>query len=124
MEISEQELEQFLKKYEEATNTHDFANVIGLIHPNALYRFTDGDFIGINQIRRAFENTWQKIKEEVYSITELKIITADSNSAVVAYTFHWLGLVEEKEKTGNGRGTNVIVRNGTKFYCIYEHLSR
>jgi len=29
-----------------------------MIHPQAIYRFTDGDFVGRDAIQTAFEKTW------------------------------------------------------------------
>lgn len=57
MNITESEIKDFLKKYEDATNTHIFSNVAGLIYPTATYRFTEGDFVGIEAIKNAFEKT-------------------------------------------------------------------
>ncbi|MBP9782338.1 MAG: nuclear transport factor 2 family protein [Candidatus Pacebacteria bacterium] len=124
MNITESEIKEFLKKYEDVTNSHVFSNVIGLVHSEAIYRFTDGDFVGIEAIQKAFENTWGSIKNETYSLSDLKIIVADSNSASITYTFNWSGIVDGVQKSGSGRGTNVIIRNGDKLQFIHEHLSK
>lgn len=124
MNISREEISQFIKKYEVATNSHDFSNVSELIHPDAIYRFTDGDFVGIDAIGKAFESTWNSIKDETYSISNLSIVFTDTNSATFTYTFNWTGIVGGERKSGNGRGTNVIVRNGNKLQSIFEHLSK
>ena len=83
MNITESEIKVFLKQYEDATNTHCFSNVADLINSEATYRFTDGDFVGIEAIQKAFESTWDSIKEEVYSLSDLKIVYADENSAAI-----------------------------------------
>ena len=57
MNITESEIKEFLKIYEDATNTHVFSNVAHLIHPKATYHFTDGDFMGIKAIQKAFPET-------------------------------------------------------------------
>ncbi len=122
--MTELEVQNFIELYEEATNSHEFSNVIELIHVNALYRFTDGDFIGINEIKSAFESTWDKIQKEVYKISNLQIINLDTNSATFTYTFNWSGVVNGEKKNGNGRGTNVIIKIQNKVQCVYEHLSK
>jgi ketosteroid isomerase-like protein len=122
--MTESEVKNFIKLYEEATNSHEFNNVVELIHEDALYRFTDGDFNGIDEIKSAFEITWNKIQNETYKISDLKIINIDNNSATFTYTFNWSGIVDGTEKSGNGRGTNVIVNSQNKIQCIYEHLSK
>lgn len=122
-DIKRQDVEEFLRQYEAATNTHDFTNVAPLIHQDALYRFTDGDFAGIEAIQKAFEDTWARIQDETYSISDLKVVSIDSHSASVSYTFHWAGMVDGQSKSGTGRGTNVLVKNEKGLQCIYEHLS-
>lgn len=124
MNITDLEIKEFLKRYEDATNTHVFSNVADMIHPEATYRFTDGDFLGIEAIQKAFENTWDSIKNETYSLSDLKIVAEDSNSASITYTFNWSGIIEGVQKSGSGRGTNVIIRNGNKLQFIHEHLSK
>lgn len=124
MNITEPEIKEFLKRYEDATNTHDFSNVADLIHPEAVYRFTEGDFMGIEAIQKAFESTWNSIKNEIYSLYDLKVVTTDSMSASITYTFKWSGIVDREPKSGQGRGTNIIVRNGDKLQFIHEHLSK
>jgi hypothetical protein len=42
--ITETKVVEFLKRFEDASSTGLFANVVGMIHPNALFRFTDGDY--------------------------------------------------------------------------------
>ena len=124
MNITEPEIKVFLKQYENATNTHVFSNVADLINPEATYRFTDGDFVGIKAIQKAFESTWGSIKEEIYSLSDLKIVYTDENLAAITYTFNWAGVVDGVLKSGSGRGTNIIVRNGEKLQFIHEHLSK
>lgn len=124
MNITEREIKKFLKRYEDATNTHIFSNVADLIHPEATYRFTDGDFTGIKAIQKAFEKTWNSIKDEAYSLSNLKIVATNANSATITYTFNWSGIVDGVQKSGSGRGTNVLVRNKEKLQFVHEHLSK
>ena len=124
MNISESEIKDFLKRYEDATNTHVFSNVTDLIHHEATYRFTDDNFVGIEAIQYAFESTWDSIKNETYSLSNPKRLVADLNSASISYTFNWSGVVDGVQKSGSGRGTNVIIRNGDKLQFIHEHLSK
>jgi hypothetical protein len=56
--ITETKVVEFLKRSEDANSTGLFANVVGMIHPNALFRFNDGDYCGLEAIQRAFESTW------------------------------------------------------------------
>lgn len=123
--ITEAEALVFLKAYESASNTHDFFNVADMIHPEALYRFTDGNFKGLEAIRAGFEKTWAfEVAEERYWLSNVKLIYADENSALLTYDFHWAGVGSNGPFQANGRGAQLLVRNGDKLQSIYEHLSR
>jgi ketosteroid isomerase-like protein len=126
MSISESEIRSLLADYEAASNRYVFDDVAGMIHPDATYRFTDGDFIGIEAIRGAFEQTWANsanVVDERYWLTDVKVIHTDENSASITYDFNWTGVAPRGPFTTTGRGTAVIVRNGDKLQFIYEHLS-
>ena len=125
MSITEAEILEFLKKYMAAANSRIFANVADMIHPQALFRFAEGDFSGIDNIQKAFEGAWvDSVVDETYSLVDVRIVTSDAHSAVVAYSFSWSGVENGRPFRITGRATNVIVRNGGKIQCIYEHLSR
>jgi hypothetical protein len=127
MNITESEMLEFLKKYMTAASSRVFANVADMIHPGALFRFAEGDFSGIDNIQRAFEAAWVDtavVVDENYSIMDVRVVMSDSQSAVVAYSFNWSGVENGRPFRITGRATNVIVRNGEKLQCIYEHLSR
>lgn len=122
--ITDAEIRDFLKKYEAAANSGDFANVRDMIHPDAIFRFTDGDFIGREAVQAAFEKTWGlDIQDERYYMTNINIVSKDAKSATITFTFNWTGLVKGKPVHTVGRGTSVIVRNGDSLQFILEHLS-
>lgn len=122
--ITDEEIKAFLSEYEAAANSQNFDNVRDLIHPNAIFRFNDGDFIGHEAIRSAFENTWgQDIQDERYYLTNVRVISKDMKSATVTFTFNWTGRVEGRPVNTAGKGTSVIVRNETRLQFILEHLS-
>ena len=60
------ELEQFLRRYEQAANSGDFDQVAPLITEDATFWFTNGSFVGRAAIRAAFEDTWAIIQDETY----------------------------------------------------------
>jgi ketosteroid isomerase-like protein len=123
--ITESDIRAFVARYEAASGTHDFSNVADLIHPNAMFRFRDGDFIGIDAIRAAFEKTWTSwdVKDERYYLTDVVIVHIDAGSASITYAFNWSGVVDGKSFSSSGRGTGVIVKNGANLQFIHEHLS-
>lgn len=118
------ELDIFLRNYEQATNSHDFSKIKPLIAENSVYWFSDGSFEGLNAIQKAFEETWDKIQNEIYSIRNVRWISIADNQAVCVYEFHWTGKIEGKKLRGVGRGTNVISKTNGKWRMLHEHLSK
>jgi uncharacterized protein (TIGR02246 family) len=123
MSLTEKEVESFLRKYEDACNSHDFSNVRGLLADDAVYWFSNGSYIGTDEIEKAFVTTWNKIKDETYSISDVRWISLDENSAVCTYQFTWKGIIDGKPQQGTGRGTNVLIKHESQWSIIHEHLS-
>lgn len=82
---------QALTRYIDATNTHDFANVADVLHPNAIYWFSDKTCTTINEIGSYFENTWRIIQDEVYTAVDVQWISVDQHSATCLYTYQYEG---------------------------------
>lgn len=116
-------LAKFMSAYEKANSSHIWANVEPFIADNATYWFTDGSFSGIAEIKGAIESTFKKIKDEVYTISDLKWSVQSDSIAVCTYQFHWKGTVEGVERTGSGRGTNVLAKSSDTWRIVHEHLS-
>ncbi len=113
-----------LTQYIEATNTHNFEKVEQLLHPNAVYWFTNKSCTTMEEIRAFFENAWDTIKEEVYSAKDVQWIAVDESSATCLYTFQYQGYMNGEFISGSGRATNVFVKEEGKWKLIHEHLSR
>ena len=54
-EIAEEQVLEFLERFEKAQGTQDFDRVAPMLHPDALFRFNDGDYRGTEAARGAFE---------------------------------------------------------------------
>src|SRR5687768_8450973 len=117
-------LSAFLKSYEQANNSHNWANVEPFIAKDATYWFTDGSFTGRDEIRTAIEATFMKIQDEVYEIKDVQWPTITDTNAVCTYRFYWQGTVDGKQTSGNGRGTNVLEKRNGSWQIVHEHLSR
>ncbi|MFI8076126.1 YybH family protein [Streptomyces sp. NPDC086033] len=117
------ELAAFIGEYERANNIRDISRVVPFIAEDAVYWFSDGSHRGIEEIRSAIEKTFAGILDEVYEVRELEwpVLTADV--AVCRYLFAWTGVVNGELRSGQGRGTNVIVRRDGKLKMLHEHLS-
>lgn len=113
-----------LEAYIAATNTHDFNEVRKLLHPQAVYWFTDKSCTTPEQIRAYFENAWNLIREEVYSARDVQWVAEGPQSAACIYTYVWEGYHKGKFVSGSGRGTNVFVKDEEgEWKLVHEHLS-
>lgn len=117
------DLDEFVQRYVQATNSHDFDQVAPLIARDAVYWFSNGVHEGIGAIRAAFETAWATIADEKYDISDVRWIAADDLVAVCLYRFTWSGLVDGQPRSGGGRGTNVLARRDGSWQMVHEHLS-
>jgi hypothetical protein len=125
--VSNEEVIQFLDCFESLAGQEDFRRIEGMVHERAYFRFNDGDFIGRDAVRAAFEKTWKGspgIRKERFYLTDVTVLTTDRATATVTYTYNWEGIVDEKPFRFQGRGTRVIVREDGRLQIIHEHLSR
>ncbi|MCR1290299.1 YybH family protein [Shouchella clausii] len=113
-----------LEAYINATNTHDFNEVKKILHPEAVYWFTDKTCTSLEDIGNYFQHAWQIIKEEVYSATNVHWLAADENVATCIYTYRYEGYHNGKFVSGSGRATNVFTVYDGEWKLIHEHLSR
>lgn len=118
-----EDLQAFMKKYEDATNSHDFDNVAKMLAENAIYLFSDGTYRGMSELREVFEQTWAKIPDEVYRIHDVEWIACTAEAAACIYQYQWQGTYQGKQAEGGGRGTNVLVKKEGNWLICHEHLS-
>lgn len=117
------ELSNFMQAYEQANNSHIWANVEPMIAENATYWFTDGSYAGIDEIRQAVEATFEKLQDEVYKISDLKWPIATEGVAVCTYHFSWQATIDGVKQSGSGRGTNILEKHNGSWQIVHEHLS-
>jgi uncharacterized protein (TIGR02246 family) len=118
-----QDLDAFLRRYEAASNSHDFDQVAPLIADDAVYWFSNGTHLGIAAIRAAFESTWATIADEDYRITAVRWLVTSDDAAACTYSYSWSGMIDGQRRSGGGRGTNVLTRTDTSWCIVHEHLS-
>jgi ketosteroid isomerase-like protein len=117
------ELNAFMTRYERANNSHDITRVAPMIDEGATYWFSDGSHRGHSEITAAIERTFSTIQDEVYEIKDLDWVVTAPDHAVCRYSFSWTGIVDGRPSSGQGRGTNVIVKRGGSWKMQHEHLS-
>lgn len=113
----------FLRLYEQETNTHRFERLAPLIADNAVYWFSDGSFHGKAAIKAAIEKTWQTIQDEDYTLENIQWLVNTENVAVCIYQFRWQGKVEGQIRQGAGRGTSVLEKFNGNWQVVHEHLN-
>lgn len=117
------ELTAVLRRYEQATNSHDIDRVVPLIAEDAVYWFSDGSHEGLDEIAGAIKRTFDVIHDEEYAIRDLEWVVLTADHAVCRYRFFWTGVVDGQPRSGQGRGTNVIVKRDGAWKMLHEHLS-
>ncbi|GHO83299.1 YybH family protein [Dictyobacter formicarum] len=115
--------EDLLCEYEQRTNTHQFREVEPLLADDAIYWFSEGSYQGKDEIKQAFEKTWDFIQNERYAIENVQWLAKDETVAVCIYQFRWQGMVEGRLKQGGGRGTSVFQKFSGDWKVTHEHLS-
>ena len=117
--------ETFIKSYELALATQNWHKIEPLVSESICVTFSDGSVhLGKNKVQTAFENNFSKIKNETYQIKNVRWIRKEENFAVYLFDFSWTGIVNGKSASGNGIGTSVLVKEGSSWKLLTEHLGR
>ncbi|QOS98954.1 nuclear transport factor 2 family protein [Brevibacterium sp. JNUCC-42] len=114
---------EILHNYIEATNTHNFDEVKKLLHPNAVYYFSNRTCTTHQEIQKYFESAWSFIQNEIYKAQDIRWLFTGSDSATCTYTYYYEGYMNGEYTSGQGRATNVFVKESTGWLLIHEHLS-
>ncbi|MDX1469028.1 MAG: nuclear transport factor 2 family protein [Acidimicrobiia bacterium] len=123
--VDEEAVRGFLSAFEQAQSTRDFDQVAHLIHPDALFRFNDGDFRGLAEVRAAFERTWSlDVEESSYRVENVVVNNVDSATGVATFDWTWEGETDDGPFLVQGRGTTVVVDHDGSLKVLIEHLSR
>jgi ketosteroid isomerase-like protein len=112
-----------MKDYEARINQHDFDLLLPLIAEDAVFWFTDGSHVGLEAARRAFEEAWSTVENEVYNLSDVRWLALGDSAASCVYSFYWKGMVSDEPVWGEGRGTTVLRRDDEGWKIVHEHLS-
>lgn len=115
--------EEFIARYEAALATQRWEAVEPLIHDDACVTFSTGEtHRGKAAVRAAYASNFAAIENEVYRISDVHWILRAADVAVYAFAFRWTGVIGGRAASGGGRGTSVLVRDGSTWKLIAEHL--
>lgn len=120
----QRELDTFLTAYESAANSRDFNAVLPFIADDVIFWFTNGQYEGKESVRRAFEDTWSAIKNETYTISNVRWAAKNYWVSVCTYDFESDGIVDGKRQVYRGKGTNALARIHGSWRIVHEHLSK
>lgn len=123
MKKVQEEVNEALNNYIEATNTHNFDEVRKCIDDNAIYWFSNKSCTTTETISAFFVNAWNTIKEEIYAANHVNWIALSEEAATCIYEYSWKGYLNNELKSGGGRATNVFVKKNGKWLLVHEHLS-
>lgn len=125
-QLTDSEALQFMAGFEAALATEDFKKVAPLIHPQAVFRFSEGDHSGMADIQAAMERTWaHEVDGERYTLTDKRVLRSGEDAATVLFTWNWSGdSAEHGPFEIVGRGTVQLVRHEGTIKILVEHLSR
>ena len=125
--LTKDSVAEFLIRFEQIAEGENFDLIQDMIHDNAVFRFNDGDFVGKQAIRGAFEKAWKGsagVKKDRFYLTDVEVLTVDGRSAAATYTYNWEGSKDGQSFRIQGRGTRVLVVESGRLQVIHEHLSR
>jgi ketosteroid isomerase-like protein len=115
--------EEFVRAYGEALASQRWALVEPLVHENVCVTFSDGAVhLGKAAVRKAYEANFAAIEGEVFRVSNVHWVRRDEDVAVYLFDFAWSGRIGGRHAEGAGRGTSVLVRHGSAWQLIAEHL--
>jgi ketosteroid isomerase-like protein len=90
---------------------------------DACVTFSNGAVhIGKAAVRRAYEANFAAIEDEEYRIFNVHWVRLREDVSVYAFDFAWSGRIGGRDAKGAGRGTSVLVRGGSGWQLLAEHL--
>lgn len=115
-------VEETLGLYIKALATQSWDAAESFFHQNATVIFAEGTYYGKEQVGNAIHKTFSLIKDEDFSISDLKWTIRTDAFAVCTFVFDWSGTINGKRFTSPGRGTIVWVFAENEWKIINEHF--
>ena len=114
---------EFVRAYENALASQSWTLVEPLVHENVCVTFSNGAVHkGKAAVRSAYEANFGAIVDEDYRISNLHWVLRNQDVAIYVFDFAWRGRIRGHASQGGGRGTSVLVRDGSHWKLLVEHL--
>jgi len=112
-------------KYMDAINTRDFSNIAKLLHAKAVFCYSGQMKTDLEQVKIFHENFWNTVAESKWWATDVEIIHRDDKCQVYTYQYNYSGYAGGEFVEGNGRSTDVFVKNDQtgQWELLHEHSS-
>lgn len=115
-------VEEMLKKYEQALATQSWDAAEEFFHPNTTVIFAEGTYYGKEQVGSAIHKTFSLIRDENFVLSELRWTIKTSSFATCTFLYEWSGTINGKRFTNPGRGTIAWIFANDCWQIINEHL--
>ncbi|MCL2845964.1 MAG: nuclear transport factor 2 family protein [Chitinivibrionia bacterium] len=111
--------------YQEALNLHSFDGIAKLFHKNASFCHSGTMMTDTKDVKEFHENFWNTIKQVKWWATDIKTVYQDDKCEIYAYQYNYIGTVDGEQVEGNGKTTDVFVKNGEtgKWEFLHAHSS-
>ncbi|MEM7102748.1 MAG: nuclear transport factor 2 family protein [Bacteroidota bacterium] len=117
--------DEFIKAYEKALGSQNWANVDPLVHDNANVIFSNGKVNkGKSAVQAAFEHNFTAIKNETFVIENVNWLHKSSVIAVYTFEYKWEGIFNGQKIGGQGVGTSVLKLEEGHWQLLSEHLGK
>lgn len=119
----QRELDTYLEAFIQANNGRSFDALAPFIADDAVFWFNGGIYSGKAEVRSAFEDIWERIQDETYSISDVHWIITKYWEAACSYSFKADGVINGEREVYVGQGTNILKRIDGSWRTVHEHLS-
>ncbi|MCL1992365.1 MAG: nuclear transport factor 2 family protein [Spirochaetes bacterium] len=111
------------EKYMDSINTRDFSQVAKLLCKNATFCYSGQKKTDLEKVKAFHENFWDVVKDSKWWATDIAIVLDSEKCQVYTYQYNYSGKVDGELVEGNGRSTDVFVKNNGQWELLHEHSS-
>jgi len=111
--------------YQEAINLRSFAGISSLFHKDVSFCHSGIMMTDSKEIEGFHEIFWSTIKGAKWWATDIQMVYQDDKCEIYAYQYNYSGFVAGEQVEGNGKTTDVFVKNSKtdKWEFLHAHSS-